>query len=144
MKFTLEGGFGHVISGYGPGEVTVAVPRALADGTDAQSGHAAGHEVITSSVIITPERLIRDWAPGRIEDLATAHLDEILALEPEVVLLGCGETLRFPAPALSAHLARAGVGFEVMDTPGACRTYNILMSEGRSVAAGLMMTGGDA
>ena len=140
MKFTLESGFGHAISGYGPGEVTVAVPGALAD----SAGAPAGREVITSSLIITPERLIRDWAPGRIEDLAISHLDEILALEPEVVLLGCGETLRFPAPALSSHLARAGVGFEVMDTPGACRTYNILMSEGRSVAAGLMMIRADA
>ena len=63
----------------------------------------------------------------------------LLALEPEIVLLGTGATLRFPRPALSHCLTQAHIGLEVMDTAAACRTYNILVAEGRRVLAALLL-----
>jgi uncharacterized protein len=70
--------------------------------------------------------------------LAEADFERIAALGPEVVLLGTGARLRFPHPRLSAPLARAGIGLEVMDLQAACRTYNILAAEERIVAAALV------
>ena len=63
----------------------------------------------------------------------------LLATSPEIVLLGTGATQRFPHPKLTAPLLRARVGLEVMDTRAACRTYNILVAEGRSVTAALII-----
>jgi len=122
MKFTLEtGDAAHRIRGYGPGHVTV------------------NDERIACSVVVMPERLMRDWPPQRFEDLARAHFEQLLNLAPEIVLLGTGPQLRFPHPEHTAPLAEAGIGLEVMDTSAACRTYNVLMAEGRLVAAALLM-----
>ncbi len=60
-------------------------------------------------------------------------------MRPEIVLLGCGARFRFPSPAVLAPLYGAGIGVEVMDTRAACRTYNILLSEGRRVVAALIV-----
>ncbi len=91
------------------------------------------------NLIITPEQLIPDWRPQSVADLTAEDFDELLALRPGLILLGTGERQVFPSAALYAGLINAGIGVEVMNTPAACRTYNILMSEGRSVAAALMM-----
>ncbi len=91
------------------------------------------------NLIITPERLIPDWRPQSVADLTAEDFEELLALRPGLILLGTGERQVFPSAALYAGLINAGIGVEVMNTPAACRTYNILMSEGRSVAAALMM-----
>lgn len=91
------------------------------------------------SLIVTPETLNTDWGPPSIATLAPAHIDALVALAPEVVLLGSGDQLIFPESALLAALMRTGVGYEVMDTAAACRTYNVLMSEGRRVVAGLII-----
>lgn len=92
-----------------------------------------------SSVIVMPEQLIADWAPRSLEQLTEAHFVHIASLQPEIVLLGTGNMLRFPHPRLSAALSQARIGFEVMDTYAAARTYNILMGEGRRVAAALLL-----
>ena len=63
------------------------------------------------------------------------HFARIAALEPELVIFGSGARLRFPAPALLRPLIDAGIGVETMDTAAACRTYNVLLAEGRSVVA---------
>ena len=127
MKIHLEDTSGRYrIRAYGPGHVTV------------------NQTVCTRSLIISPERLIADWAPQTLAELAAGHVAELLALAPEVVLLGTGRALRFPAPEVMAALARAGIGHEIMDTGAACRTYNILMGEGRRVAAGLLIEPGTA
>ena len=63
----------------------------------------------------------------------------MVELAPEIVLLGTGAQFRFPEPALLAPLYKAGIGVEVMDTPAACRTYNILLGEGRNVVAALLV-----
>lgn len=92
-----------------------------------------------NSVIVMPEQLIADWPPRSLEQLTEAHFAHIAALQPEIVLLGTGNMLRFPHPRLSKALSQACIGFEVMDTFAAARTYNILMGEGRRVAAALLL-----
>lgn len=92
-----------------------------------------------ASVIVMPDRLIADWRPQAYEALAAEDFAQIAALNPELVLLGTGARLRFPQPMLARALVEAGIGMEVMDTGAACRTYTILMSEGRNVAAALLL-----
>lgn len=79
------------------------------------------------------------WAPARIEDLRAAHFEQALALRPELVIFGSGPRHRFVAPALMRCLIDARIGCETMDTAAACRTYNVLASEGRAVLAALLI-----
>ncbi len=128
MKFTQETEFnGYAIHRYGPGEVTLAAPGSLEELT------------LNEPFLLSGARLDRDWAPGGFEGLDETQLALLLKDEPELVLLGTGERQRFPAPALLAPLFAAGVGVEVMDSGAACRTYNILLGEGRRVAAGIIL-----
>ena len=92
-----------------------------------------------TSVIVLPTQLISDWEPRTLEQLTEAHFAHLATLQPEIVLLGTGNMLRFPHPRISNPLAQARIGFEVMDTFAAARTYNILMGEGRHVAAALLL-----
>ncbi len=122
MKISLDGGTAtYRILSYKPGQVAV------------------NEQVLSRSLVIMPETLLDEWPPQRFETLAAGDFAMIAALRPEIVLLGTGATLRFPAPALLAPLYDAGIGVEVMDTGAACRTFNILMAEGRAVAAALLM-----
>ncbi|KAB7622658.1 Mth938-like domain-containing protein [Alkalilimnicola sp. S0819] len=107
-------------------------------------GYEAGMVLINeqrfeSSLVVTPTQLYPDWAPERFEELELGHLEELLALEPELVLLGTGERQRFPEQGLMRAVLRQGIGLEVMATEAACRTYNILMAEDRRVVAALML-----
>jgi uncharacterized protein len=96
-------------------------------------------QTIRRSLIVTPEKLITDWPPQSFTDLQADHLEQLLALDPEIVLLGTGARQHFPNPRLSSPLLSWGVGLEVMDTAAACRTYNFIMAEGRRVAAALLL-----
>ena len=96
---------------------------------------------LTGSVLLTRDRVVNDWAPEALHDLKAEYLEGILELQPEVVLLGTGKCQRFPPAAVTAPLVEAGIGFEIMDTAAACRTYNVLLSEGRRVAAALLPLG---
>ncbi len=91
------------------------------------------------SVILAPDRLVDDWRPQQHDDLTARDLEPILGMRPEILLLGTGSTLRFPAAGLTAELLEAGIGVEVMDTAAACRTFNILLSEDRHVVAALLL-----
>ena len=123
MKFTLEASSRvNLIRGYSAREIRV------------------GEHRLHASCIVTANTLISDWEPASFAALAPAHLEAILALQPEVVLLGTGPTQRFPPAALRAVLTARGVGLEVMDLGAACRTFNILVQEERQVAAGLFLT----
>lgn len=93
---------------------------------------------ISRSVIVTPEQIV-DWPPQQFEELEEFHLELIMEWKPEIVLLGTGARQRFPGPQMTRSLIRRGIGVEVMDTAAACRTYNIIMAEGRRVAAALLM-----
>lgn len=79
------------------------------------------------------------WEVGRFEEVSSAHLEPIARLAPELVILGTGARQRFPRPQVLRPLIEARIGFEIMDTAAACRTYNILVSEGRSVVAALLL-----
>jgi uncharacterized protein len=94
--------------------------------------------IIDRHVVVTAERLIPDWAPC-FDELQPGHLEALRELDPEILLLGTGARLRFPAPACVAVFLQQGIGVEVMDTAAACRTYNILLGEGRRVVAALFM-----
>jgi len=89
-------------------------------------------------VLVRPEGEVLPWGVAGFDALAHEHFEALLAHAPDVVLLGTGERQRFPHPRLTASLVQVRIGVEVMDTRAACRTYNILMSEGRRVLAALL------
>ena len=91
------------------------------------------------SLIVLPESIIEDWQVHDFEDLTIEHFQKLVALKPEVVLLGTGIKHQFIHPRLTVPLTALGISVECMDTAAACRTYNILMGEGRQVAAKLIV-----
>jgi len=91
------------------------------------------------SIILLPDRLVTDWPARDFETLVPAHFQQIAEMQPEVALLGTGAKHRFIHPKISQPLMEKGIALECMDTAAACRTYNILMSEGRLVAAALLI-----
>lgn len=122
MKFHLTRAAGNnLFTGYGDGYVAI---------NDQRFEH---------SIVVTPANPVADWDAGSFEALTTAHFDALLALKPEIVILGTGAKLRFPRPEVTRPLAEAQVGFEAMDTKAACRTFNILMAEGRQVVAAILV-----
>jgi uncharacterized protein len=94
---------------------------------------------LTKSFLLTPQRLIEEWSPMDFEALCENDFSAIADIGAPIVLLGTGARQRFPAPALLRPLIVRRIGVEVMDTHAACRTYNILMAEGRDVAAALLI-----
>ena len=115
----------HVFSGYGEDYVLV------------------GERRIARSVVVMPERIVEDWGATTFEALTAAQLEALAGLGQEIVLLGTGNVLRFPASELmraaSRCFAAARTGLEIMDVRAACRTYNILVAEERKVAAALLL-----
>lgn len=108
------------------------------------TGHGAGYVAINhrhyeANLILLPDRIVESWGAGGFDSLAESDFEAIRALGPEILLLGTGNRQRFPAPSLLRPLIEARIGFEVMDLPAACRTFNILMAEGRRVAAALLI-----
>ena len=93
----------------------------------------------TASLIVTPEQVVPDWPPQHPDQLTIDSLGMILALDPEVILVGTGTALRFPDSVILKGVFRAGIGIDFMDSRAACRTYNILAAEGRNVAAGIII-----
>lgn len=87
---------------------------------------------------VTPDGEIRPWAVTAIGQFDPAAVSDLLEDQPEIILLGTGSVQSFPEAATLAELYKSKTGFEVMSTPAACRTYNILMAEGRQVLAALM------
>lgn len=92
-----------------------------------------------SSLIVPWTGPLQPWDCRSIEDVTAAHFEAIAGLRPEVVLLGTGPRLHFARPAVLRPLIEQRIGYETMDTAAACRTYNILVSEGRSVVAALLV-----
>jgi uncharacterized protein len=92
-----------------------------------------------ASVLVPWQGPVQDWALTRFEDLTEAHFERIVALKPELVIFGSGAKIRFPRPALQRALMQARIGMETMDLGAACRTYNVLASEGRAVLAALLI-----
>ena len=93
----------------------------------------------TGSVLVPWSGAVLPWAPQAFDQLDAAAFDCILALRPDLVIFGSGERLRFAAPALMRSLIERRIGVETMDTRAACRTYNVLVNEGRPVVAALLL-----
>jgi uncharacterized protein len=96
------------------------------------------------SVLVMPEVAPRPWDVTRFDDLTAGHFETIAADRPDVVILGTGERQRFVHPRLVASLSAQRIGVECMDSHAACRTYNILMGEGRKVTLALIVEGAKA
>jgi uncharacterized protein len=121
MRFTQDSTSGlNLIRAYAPGEVKI---------NDA---------VYRTAVIVSASAMAAGPPIAGVEELTAAHAADVRALEPEVVLLGTGVRQVFPAHVFGAEFLRAGIGFEVMDTAAACRTFNVLVSERRRVVALLL------
>jgi uncharacterized protein len=93
----------------------------------------------TRNIIVMADQLTPDWTTEDFTGLSENHFSELIKLEPEVVLLGTGKTHQFLHPKIVQSLTKKNIPLECMTTAAACRTYNILMSEGRKVAAALMV-----
>jgi uncharacterized protein len=122
VKFTLEpGATANLIRGYTDSEVRI------------------GAESVRGSCIVSADALITHWEPQSFAELRPEHLEALFALAPELVLLGTGPVQRFASAQVRALAARRGVGLEAMQLGAACRTFNVLVQEGRRVAAGLFL-----
>jgi uncharacterized protein len=121
MKFHLNTAEGNMFTGHGADYVRLGVVE------------------YRDNVLVTPERVVTGWTAGGFDTLTEADFAALAELKPEVVLLGTGASLRFPHPRLTRALTDAGIGVEVMDTPAACRTFNILAAEGRRVVAAVIL-----
>lgn len=105
---------------------------------DGTSIWAAGRQY-TGSVIVPWTGSPSAWSAPDFDSLGPLHFHALAALGPELVIFGSGSRLRFPAPALLAGLIERRIGFETMDNAAACRTFNVLVNEGRSVIAALLL-----
>jgi uncharacterized protein len=121
VKFHLATASGNVVTGLGPGWVRI------------------GATEYRESLVLTPEKVATGWAAPGFAGLVDSDFADLLSYKPEVVLFGAGSAIRFPHPRLTRALTDARVGLEVMDTAAACRTFNILAAEGRSVVAALLI-----
>lgn len=123
MKVEIERGAAeaNLIRAYGPGHITV------------------NQQVYAESVLIAPGRPVESWTVSDFAAFGPGDFEAIAALAPEVVIIGTGARLRFLPSRVVRPLVEVQVGFEVMDTGAACRTYNILAAEGRKVVAALLM-----
>lgn len=119
MQLSRDTSAAHLIRAYEPGRIRVA------------ERWVGGH------VIIAPDRLIEDWRVAKPVEITIEQLEPALALEPAIVLLGTGASLEWPDADLMAALAARSVGLEIMSTPAACRTFNVLVHEQRRVVAAL-------
>jgi uncharacterized protein len=104
-----------------------------------QSGVEINAQRFDYSVLVMPETPPRAWDVARFDDLTAAHFEQIAVDKPDVVVLGTGERQRFVHPRLIASLSSQHIGVESMDSHAACRTYNILMGEGRKVTLALII-----
>ena len=121
MKFTLEQSTNNTVSRYDADSIVI------------------GDDTFHRSLILSADRIIPDWDHPSIRELDTGSLQPALDLAPELVVLGTGQIHAFPGTRLLIQMAALGVGFEAMATPAACRTYNVLMQEGRNVVAALVV-----
>jgi uncharacterized protein len=100
---------------------------------------AVNNQRYERSLVVTPETIHDTWAVTSVDAISAEEVEFLLKLKPEILLLGTGATHRFPGPATLREFARAQIGVESMDTPAACRTFNILMAEGRNVIAAIIV-----
>jgi len=108
------------------------------------TGYGEGYVAVNSirygqPLVVSADSVRTDWPATSFAALEPVHFDYFIELKPEVLLFGCGATQQFAHPTLWQNLRQAGIGIEFMDTPAACRTYNILAAEGRKVVAAILL-----
>jgi len=113
------------------------------EGTNAIARHGPDGVVVNGrehrqSVVVPWQGPVVDWSVASFDALTESHFKALADLKPELVIFGSGARIRFPKPALLRPLIDARIGIETMDTPAACRTYNVLLVEGRTVVAALL------
>jgi uncharacterized protein len=122
VKFTLETNSGaNLIRGYSDAEIRI------------------GERSVRSSCIVTAEELLTDWGPATFADFTDAHLEPLMRLAPQLVILGTGMTQQFAPAGVRHTLTARGIGLEAMQLGAACRTFNVLVQEERRVAAALFL-----
>lgn len=127
----------YTIRSYNEGIVDIIPPLNMS--AERPSGKPLETLKISKSMILMEDRLVEDWEPGNFCELKAEHFEQLLALKPEVVILGTGDKIRFPKPELTRHLISQHIGVEVMDNGAACRTYNFLTSDHRRVLLALLL-----
>jgi uncharacterized protein len=97
--------------------------------------------ILTKSFLLSANEVVEDFSPRRVVELDEAAVERILALQPEVVLLGTGARATFPSQAVLGAFLRRGIGLETMDNAAAARTFNVLIGEGRKAVAVFLLPG---
>lgn len=106
----------------------------------ADGRHALVNErSLDASFVLSPDQLIERWTVDAIAAMAPSDLDPLLSLDPELIVLGCGERQAFPPPEVQAACLTRGIGLESMTNAAAARTFNVLAAEGRRVVAGFVI-----
>lgn len=100
-----------------------------------------GNIAFSSSLLVPWTGDVQPWEPTFPAELRSEHFERILTFKPEIVIFGSGARLQFVSPTLLRALIGARIGVETMDTPAACRTYNVLAAEKRKVLAALLVAG---
>jgi uncharacterized protein len=122
VQFTLaDAAGGNLIRSYSDAEILIGAQR------------------VQGSCLVTSEQLLTEWGPRVYAELDASHAQALLALAPELVLLGTGMSQQFAPPQLRRALAAHNVGVEAMQLGAACRTFNVLVQEQRRVAAALFL-----
>jgi uncharacterized protein len=122
IKFTRETSEANLISAWEAGAVRI------------------GEEWVTNNLILSANEVLHNWVASDPENLEITDLGPALALNPEVIIVGTGASLILPKIDLMTEIAVHGIGLEIMDTPAACRTYNVLIYEQRAVVAALFLS----
>lgn len=122
MQITREETSSNLIRAWEPGRIRIG------------EHWLSGHLIVTADVIVS------DWQPRDVARVTIEDLAPALELGPELVIVGAGAAAIAPDIELMSELAARAVGLEYMQTPAACRTYNVLVHEGRRVAAALLQT----
>jgi len=120
------------------------IDRVTAEGRNVFTAYDEGWVEVSgrrhsANLVVSGERVVPGWTAGGLEGIQPAEIEALAAMRPEILLLGSGRAFRFPEPSLLAPLHAARIGVEVMDTRAACRTYNILLAEGRGVVAAIIV-----
>ncbi|HET7593143.1 MAG TPA: Mth938-like domain-containing protein [Rhodanobacteraceae bacterium] len=98
-----------------------------------------GDRAFTRSLILTRTQVIDDWGIAHVAEITPGHIEPIVALKPDVVLLGTGARQQFPPQEVLAAFLQRGIGLEAMDNAAAARTWDILAGEGRNVVAAFVL-----
>lgn len=113
-------------------------------GANTITGYGDGYVEINKTpyahaVVLSSDGAITEWSAQSFDNLEAHHFSQLVDLKPELILIGTGKRQRFPKPELLKALINAKIGFEIMDSQAACRTYNILVGEGRQVLLALIV-----